>query len=1122
MTLTYVVEWQMATGGTSDYFNECDAGPNPTVGVPNNYFGSQAAADGVAYGGFYNYGAGSYREYIQGNMDAMVPGQTYTINIWVSRAENFPNATDGFGIYFYVNNIAANVATYNVLNVTPQIDFGPTYGIINDATNWVQLSATYTADSAYKHLVLGNFRDDGHTAHTGADYAYYYVDIIQVIPSGLNAVPSHTNVKCHGGNDGTASVAPSMGTPPYSYLWSPGNQTTQSVSGLTAGSYTVRVTDATQDTVRDTIVITEPPALTATTSQTNVTCNGNNNGSATVNVSGGVTPYTYSWAPTGGNNATATGLAPGAYTCTITDSNNCTLQETFTITQPGGLTATTSQTNILCHGASTGSAGVSVSGGTLPYSYAWTPTGGNNATANNLAAGNYTCTVTDGNSCTMQKTFTLTEPTAITATTTQTNISCNGAGNGSASVSASGGVGPYTYSWSPSGGTAASATGLTPGTYTCTITDANNCTLQKTFTITQPAVLSATISHTDVTCYGAGDGTATVVVSGGTLPYTYSWSPSGGTTANATGLTGGTYTCNITDANGCTTSQSATVIQPAQQLSAIPSQTNVLCYGANTGIASVIVSGGTSPYSYVWSPTGGNNPNAYNLVAGAYTCTIKDAHNCTITPTFNITEGAAILAATSHADILCHGNSNGIATVLVNGGTPPYSYVWAPSGGNGPNATGLGAGVYTCTISDFNNCTHTEEVTIAEPAALSFTDSVADVKCYGDSNGYAQVNVTGGTAPYTFTWSPSGGNGFSASNMTAGTYTCEVKDYNACIAYDTLNISQPEQLTVHATKVNLVCQGQVNTGSATAVGTGGVGPYSYLWTPGNTTDTMINNLGLGQDTCIVTDANGCTYRAIFNIVDTSLPFHYSILDSATDCRSSWLNAVADSGSSEAVAYTWLIDTSVATTNPLVHTFAQDGPHSMSLVVVDAVGCHDTLSHNVNINKPMVADFSYEPDPPMPNAPLQFHNLSSPYASLFRWDFGDGTESIQENPDKLYSDSGTFHVCLVASNEHNCTDTACKDIKVDIDKVAGVPSAFSPNGDGENDVLYVRGFRIKTLHLRVYNRWGNVIFETDTKDKGWDGTYKGQPQPAEVYAYTLDVTYLDGSTKQVNGSITLLR
>ncbi|MBC5835262.1 SprB repeat-containing protein, partial [Flavobacterium sp. F-408] len=285
--------------------------------------------------------------------------------------------------------------------------------------------------------------------------------------------------------------------------------------------------------------------ITSTGSSTSVSCNGGSNGAATVSVSGGIAPYTYSWSPSGGTGATASGLSPGSYTVTITDANSCTATRNFTITQPTAIsTATAAQTNVSCNGGSNGSASVTPSGGTPGYTYSWSPSGGTAATATGLSAGTYTVTVTDANSCTATRNFTITQPTSIsTATASQTNVSCNGGSNGSASVTPSGGTPGYTYSWSPSGGTAATATGLSAGTYTVTVTDANSCTATRNFTITQPTSIStATAAQTNVSCNGGSNGSASVTPSGGAGGYTYSWSPSGGTAATATGLSAGTYT----------------------------------------------------------------------------------------------------------------------------------------------------------------------------------------------------------------------------------------------------------------------------------------------------------------------------------------------------------------------------------------------------------------------------------------------------------------------------------------------------------------------------------------------------------------------------------------------------
>ncbi|MDM1405983.1 hypothetical protein HX039_18070, partial [Myroides marinus] len=264
--------------------------------------------------------------------------------------------------------------------------------------------------------------------------------------------------------------------------------------------------------------------LQATISKTDVNCYGESNGSAIVSVSGGTAPYTYSWAPSGGTAATATGLAPGNYTVTVTDANACTTTASVTIDQPTApLTTTTSKTDVSCNGESNGTATVTATGGTAPYTYSWAPSGGTAATATGLAAGTYTVTVTDANACTTTASVTIDQPTApLTTTTSKTDVSCNGESNGTATVTATGGTAPYTYSWAPSGGTAATATGLAAGTYTVTITDANACTTTVTATITEPNVVQAPKVTSNSVSFKYGD-SATALVATNDANHTLKW-----------------------------------------------------------------------------------------------------------------------------------------------------------------------------------------------------------------------------------------------------------------------------------------------------------------------------------------------------------------------------------------------------------------------------------------------------------------------------------------------------------------------------------------------------------------------------------------------------------------------
>lgn len=430
----------------------------------------------------------------------------------------------------------------------------------------------------------------------------------------------------------------------------------------------------------------------------------------------------------------------GAYTCVITAE----------ITDPCGRTSfSTTAINVVCDldvstvltqpcaGSNSGAINMTVAGGS-GISYSWTRNGGGSGsgsgtTISGLSAGTYNVTVTASNGCMSSFVRNLNGSPVINLTATPTPVACFGQNTGSISVSVSGGTPGFTYAWND-GPTTRNRSNLSAGTYTVTATDANGCTATASATITQPgAPLSVTPTPTNVNCFGQMTGTISLAVSGGTPAYTYLWND-GATSQNRSGLSGGTYSVTVTDANNCVASATGiTITEPASAVSLSFTQVNNNC-GANDGSITVTASGGTASYSYDWAgtPTGDGTPTITGLAGGTYVVTVTDANGCTAVLSTTITQASPLTLNVIPTHPTCPPvadppvNSDGAIDLTVAGGTTPYTYSWTTSDGSGLNPTaqdqtGLTAGTYTVLATDANGCTGSTSVTLVNENELPVT-----------------------------------------------------------------------------------------------------------------------------------------------------------------------------------------------------------------------------------------------------------------------------------------------------------------------------------------------------------------------------------------------------------------
>jgi gliding motility-associated-like protein len=706
-------------------------------------------------------------------------------------------------------------------------------------------------------------------------------------------------------------------------------------------------------------------------------------------------------------------------------------------------------------------------------------------------------------------------PPFLTATLSLTNVNCFGGNTGALGAVGHGGTPPYSYLWVPGNYTTNTVSNLTAGTYTLYMTDANNDTFKHIFHVTEPGQTIVNTWQRNISCHSP-TGSAAVSVTGGTPPYTFAWTPTGGTNDTATGLAAGNYTCTIVDAHGCPTFQPITIVN-ASTLAATITQANTQC--ASTGQLTMNVTGGTQPYHYFWS-TGDTTATVDSLTAGSYTCTVYDNDSCSVVQTITITTGVPIVITGTQHNISC-AYSAGSATVSVTGGSPPYTYSWAPVTGASPTISNLSTGTYTCTVTDANNCVAQHVFNIIVPPPLTANSTHVNINC-NHVSGMATAVPQGGTTPYYYSWS-TGDTTATIDGLNAGTYTCNIMDNDSCQTTVTVTIIQTQPISATVNHTDILCFGH-HDAQASADVTGGNPPYSYLWSPGNITSPVATGLSAGSYTCTITDADTCSYVTTFTVQDLSVPMEYEVSDSTIDCRTAMVQVNHVSGDT-IIGLLWLFNdagTDTSNESPVVHSFSQDEPNPIRVVLINQIGCHDTLSYNEVLHYGTIANFVYNPPVPKQNKPIYFSNASLGPIVSYEWDFGDSTHSTEENPVKQYDVGGTYVVCLTVTDSIDCSATACKTLTADILKLVAVPSAFTPNGDGHNDVLYMRGFSIKTATMRVYNRYGNMVFETDDINKGWDGTFNGQPAGADVYAYIIDVTYLDNSTEKKHGNVSLLR
>jgi gliding motility-associated-like protein len=641
----------------------------------------------------------------------------------------------------------------------------------------------------------------------------------------------------------------------------------------------------------------------------------------------------------------------------------------------------------------------------------------------------------------------------------------------------------------------------------------------QSFTVTQPnAALSASGIVTNVKCFGDNSGAITLTVTGGTAPYTFAWSNST-STKDVNGLSAGNYTVTVRDANNCSAVQSFTVAQPTQPLNSKSFKTDVTCFDAKNGSARVNISGGTPPYQYRWN-IGNNNANANNLTAGKYFVTVFDVNGCVIRDTIQINQPDNITFSVTKNDVLCYGEKTGSATINVSGGVAPYSFLWS---NNEKNASiqQVPSGSYQVTITDFNGCTKTTSAIINSPSILTLSLQKTDNICFEGSSGSIQSFASGGSAPYIFEWS---NNAFTSniSNLVNGLYTLTVTDKNGCSTTQSTQISSPTKLTASiSVSGKNACENTLNANAIAQVN-GGLAPYSYRWQNGFTGNEITNIPPNTPLQVSIKDKNGCVIIAS-DTVKAVQPLLLSISAKEIGCQnnSKGYAVVEVSGGSAPLKFTW---SNGNKTNEIFPT--QAGKYSVT--VSDKNGCSATAAVEISQTQGFSIRTIASQTIKLGESIELTTTASANNIQTWKWqpdDFNSGLDcSSCQSPNAEPKKTTTYWVKAI--DENGCVANDSVTINVIADHTLYIPNTFSPNNDGSNDTWGIFGNLegIKEYDVKIFNRWGEKVFESSDPHFQWNGTYKGVLQDPGVFVYYMKVIFVDGLKPDDDGkgSITLIR
>jgi len=1049
------------------------------------------------------------------------------------------------------------------------INSGATGGTPGYTFNWTNDIPPYTWSSTQQNLTS---LEAGTYSLTVTDGNGCTIDtsIILTQPFQLTISLTVTDESCANLCDGSITTTVNGGTPPggpYNYTWNQNGvffSSSQNLTNLCVGQYDVTVTDNNGCTITSNETITGPNPLLITINSVNDATCGSTNGAIDISFSGGTGVPSVLWS-SGQTTEDITGISAGNYCVSVTDANACETDTCIGVSNIGGPIINGFTVNdVTCNGNSNGwiSADTShPSSPALPYTIVWDDgtntigagNGGGTDSIYGLPGGNYTITITDNNGCFSIGNASINEPSQVTVNTGNIqDLTCNGVCTGYASAAGGGGVGGYSYSWS-NGDLTATASNLCAGIHSVTVTDGNGCQAVGTATVQEPAPLVINLDYiTDALCNGTTDGAISVSPSGGSGSYAYNWLGQGVNTSVIGNIGQGTYTVVVSDQNDltCSTDSSFTVNEPLP-ITATTTTESTTCGNPNGSATIVGVSGGTSPYNYVWSPCSGNCNGATlnNLTSGTYQVQVFDSHGCSEVFSANVGDiPPPYVNNTDVKDVSCNGGNDGVATVMINDGTSPYSYNWSPYGGPDSTSSNLMAGTYTVTVTDANGCETYTSFSIGEPTpVIVYGDGPTTPICIGMLANIS-ANAAGGTAPYTYSWN----SGLDSTQIhqvyptTTTTYLVGAVDANGCTSAQTsITVEVYPPITVNSSPDANICEADTQDITASATGGNG-GPYTYIWNIGSGNPNYVSPTQTTTYTVYANDACGSpSDTAQTTVFVRPAPYLITDLQGYSGCEPlsvSYSPEVDSVGGN--VSYLWNfgdIGSSNNTSNldSVSHEYLTSGNYSVMLTLTSDYQCSKNYVYNnlVRVYPNPNGEFFVTPEVVgLFDPEVNFYDLTTDPIASWYWNFGDNSTATIQNPTHKYDAAGEYEIELIVRTINGCVDTVYHTVQVNEEHTFYAPTAFTPGAGIGNKYFYPKGVGIDKgqYQLTVYDRWGQIIYQSnkcplgtdklESVEGGWNGRYNNTGEYVEegTYLWKVNLVDVNGVPHEYKGTVVIMR